>query len=372
MTKLSLVLTGNEPRQRYLFDAISSTLHVPCVLGFDDIDPITKLAAATLSLSWPRSEWWKNYQMHPLVQIRRRHILSRGLSAIKEDIDALLMWGSWFQPPPLPAKKLPFFNYIDQSHSLHNLPGERKGRFARRVRAHALQAATYEASAGIFCMSEWARTQTLESHRVHPRKVVTVGWGPCGIDLSVHNFTDVERDPIVLHVSNDFYRKGIDFLLSTAERVHVAVPTARFLVIGEDAGGKKLPSSDYVLFLGRISDKQILADYFRKASLFFLPHRFDRSPHVLVEAMSAALPLVASYQGGAIELIEKTGTGFLIQSGDISGYADCIISLLRDQHLQRAMGQRSQELMKQKYNWPVIASRIGDIIVQTITKGGAP
>ncbi|MGA7541186.1 MAG: glycosyltransferase family 4 protein, partial [Steroidobacteraceae bacterium] len=346
MTRLSLILAGNEPRQRYLFEALASRLHVPTVLEFDDIDPITKLTAAVLSLSWPRSEWWENYQMHPLVQSRRRRVLSRGLHALDDDVDALLMWGSWFKPPALRSQELPFFNYIDQSHSLRNLPGERKGRFARRARAHALQGATYDAAAGIFCMSEWARNQTLESHRVDAGKVVAVGWGPCGVDLSVENFTSVEREPVVLHVSNDFYRKGLDFLFATAERVHAAVPSARFVVIGEDVGGRRPSSPNYVMLLGRISDKQILADHFRRASAFFLPHRFDRSPHVLVEAMSAALPLVASAQGGAIELIEGTGAGYLVKSGDIQGYTDAIVSVLRDQDLRQTMGMKSQELMR--------------------------
>lgn len=372
MTRLSLVLAGNEPRQRYLFEALASQLHVPAVLEFDDIDPITKLTAALLSLSWPRSEWWENYQMHPLVQSRRRRVLARGLRALDDDIDALLMWGSWFQPPALGSKALPFFNYIDQSHSLQNLPGERKGRFARRVRAHSLQSATYDASAGVFCMSEWARNQTLESHRVDPGKVFAVGWGPCGVDLSAEDLTGAEREPVVLHVSNDFYRKGLDYLLAAAECVHAAVPSARFVVIGKDVGGRCPSAPDYVTLLGRISDKRILADHFRKASVFFLPHRFDRSPHVLVEAMSAALPLVASAQGGAIELIEGTGIGCLVKVGDIAGYADAIVSVLRDQELRRTMGTKAQELMRRKYNWLEIASKIENLITPALPSVKGP
>ena len=372
MTRLSLVLAGNEPRQRYLFEALTTRLHVPAVLAFDDIDPVTKLTAALLSLSWPRSEWWENYQMHPLVQRRRRRVLSRGLRALDEDVDALLMWGSWFQPPAVGSRELPFFNYIDQSHSLQNLPGERKGRFARRVRAHALQSETYDASAGVFCMSEWARNQTLESHRVDPGRVVAVGWGPCGVDLSAEDFTGAEREPVVLHVSNDFYRKGLDHLLATAERVHAAVPSVRFLVIGKDVGGRRPSTPDYVTLLGRISDKQILADHFRRASVFFLPHRFDRSPHVLVEAMSAALPLVASAQGGAIELIEGTGIGYLVEVGHVAGYADAIVGVLRDRDLQRTMGRKAQELMRRKYNWREIASRIENLITLALPSVGGP
>ena len=130
-------------------------------------------------------------------------------------------------------------------------------------------------------------------------------------------------------------------------------------MVGSDSGGKPQPSSPaYVEFVGRVYDKATLAGYFREASLFFLPHRFDRSPHVLVEAMSAGLPLVASAQGGAIELIRNRGNGFLVDSGDIDGYSEAILELLRKPDVREAMGTRGQLLMRQAYTWPKIASKI--------------
>jgi glycosyltransferase involved in cell wall biosynthesis len=94
---------------------------------------------------------------------------------------------------------------------------------------------------------------------------------------------------------------------------------------------------------------------FATSSVFFLPHRFDRSPHVLVEAMSAALPLVASAQGGAIELIRGKDTGFMCQPGNVNEYAEAIVTLLRDRDLQARMGANGLALMKARYNWSAIA-----------------
>jgi glycosyltransferase involved in cell wall biosynthesis len=363
---IRLCLTGNEPRQRYLFEELTHVADIKAIVPFDDIDPLTKALAAGLSFSWPRSEWWENYHMHPLMQRRRRNVLRKGIAPLLEDIDALLMWGSWFQPFLGGDSEIPFFHYIDQSQSLTNLPGERHGHFARRKKAHALQSKCYAAACGIFCMSEWARNQTLESHFVRPDKVTVVGWGPCSVDLSDEELGTTERDPVVLHVSNDFYRKGVDFLIDTAERVCEAIPKARFLVIGRDTSGFALPATSRVEFLGPVYDIA-LAELFRKASVFFLPHRFDRSPHVLVEAMSASLPLVASSQGGAIELIEGKDTGFLCDPGAVDQYAEAIITLLRDTHLKQHMGSNGRNLMRQRYNWPTIAQRIATLI----ERGGA-
>jgi glycosyltransferase involved in cell wall biosynthesis len=361
---MKLVLTGNEPRQKYLFDELRRAATIVAELPFDDIDPLTKYLAAGLSFSLPRGEWWGNFQMHPLIQRRRRHVLMRGLKTLKEPADALLMWGSWFSPfSEKDPGRLLFFNYIDQSRTLSPLTGEREARLSRRRRSYELQAETYRLSSGVICMSEWCRAQTLEAYpALDERKVVTVGWGPCGVDLSAECIPDEERRSLVLHVSNDFYRKGVDFIIESARLVKRVVPQARFVVVGGDSSGIKLPSTNDVEFTGRITDKTVLANYFRRAALFFLPHRFDRSPHVLAEAMSAGLPIVASSQGGAIEVIHGTGVGFMHSVGEIRGYAESIIRLLRDESLRSMMGHRSRELMLERYCWPVVARRILEIM----------
>jgi phosphatidylinositol alpha-1,6-mannosyltransferase len=215
-------------------------------------------------------------------------------------------------------------------------------------------------------MSQWARQQTLDSHQVPSSKVIAVGWGPCAVNLSEEGtLADAQREPIVLHVSNDFHRKGVDFLIATAERVCAAIPKARFLVIGRDSSGFNVPHNTRAEFLGPVYGAD-LANLFRKSSLFFLPHRFDRSPHVLVEAMSASLPLVASAQGGAIEVIKDRDTGILCTPGAVNEYSDAIIALLRDPDMQRRMGKKGLALMKARYNWPTIARLIADSIESTL------
>ena len=365
---IRLCLTGNEPRQSYLFEELARRATVVGVVPFEDVDLLTKYVAAGLSISWPRSEWWYNYHMHPLLQRRHRKVLLRGLRRHLDSMDALVMWGSWFHPFHSNMVSVPFFPYVDQSHTLTSLPGEPRGRFGRRKRAHALQQECYGASGAVFCMSEWARQQTLASYDLRSDKVISVGWGPCAVDLSAEALSDQdqERPPIVLHVSNNFYRKGLDYLVETAERVCAAIPDARFIVVGRDMSGFAVPTTRRVEFLGRIREKARLQELFRAASLFFLPHRFDRSPHVLVEAMSAGLPLVTSAQGGAIELIDDQSTGYLCSPGAIAEYADSIITLLRDSNLRKRMGDNGRALMLAKYNWPVIAQRMINVIANKI------
>lgn len=355
---MRLALTSNEPRGAFLFDELKRQAEVIAEFDFDDIDLVTKYLAALLSYDRPRSEWWENYQMHPLIQRRRRRVLQRNLKRAVVQADALLMWGSWFHPTyGLTRGAIPFFNYIDQSRTLTPLPEEPPASILHRERSFRLQAETYQASRGIFCMSEWARRQTLEAHAVSASKVHTVGWGPCSVNLSLEADDRRPREPKILHVSNDFHRKGVDFLIAAAERVARVEPKARFVVIGQDISRVERRDVANIAFLGPLRGGD-LEEHFRSATAFLLPHRFDRSPHVLVEAMSAGLPIVASAQGGAVELIDGKDTGFLIQTGDIEGYAAAVVSLLRDPQLRRRMGENGRALMLEKYNWPTIARKI--------------
>jgi len=343
-----------------LVEALRALGVVQAVWDFDRIDATTKLVAAALSFHPIRSEWWGRYQLHSRIQARRRANLRASIERENRPIDALLCWGSWFHPFRDLVDGPPYFNYIDQSRSLAPLEGEPHASSRGRRRSHALQAETYRDSSGILCMSEWARAQTLDAHPSTSARLHTVGWGPCAVDLSAEDH-EYPRENIVLHVSNDFRRKGVDFLMATAELVARRVPDVQFLVVGEDSRVTWARDSGPVRFLGTRRGEE-LASLFRRAKVFFLPHRFDRSPHVLVEAMSAGLPLVASAQGGAVELIVNRGTGACVRVGDIDGYATAILQLLQDEPLRQMQGAAALRVMRANYQWSTVAGRILAII----------
>ena len=363
---ISIGVATNEPRSKPLIEALEQQCLVQGVWDFDDIDFFTKAAAAALSFNRVKAEWWGGYQMHPLVQRRRRLVLRRLIEKERRPIDALLCWGSWFHPFGKQKSAPPFFNYIDQSRSLKALEGETPASGRGRRRSHALQAQTYAASSGVLCMSEWAKAQTIEAHPQISDKVHVVGWGPCGVDLS-DELPGPKTENVVLHVSNDFRRKGVDFLIATAEEVAAVIPDVQFLVVGRDRRATWAVDTGHVRFTGPAYGED-LRKLFRRAKVFFLPHRFDRSPHVLVEAMSASLPLVVSAQGGPVELFSGDPIGYCVPIGDISGYAQALCSLLKDESRRSEYAESARKLMQQKYNWPVVADRILRIMSDSLSR----
>ncbi|MES3034521.1 MAG: glycosyltransferase family 4 protein [Gemmatimonadota bacterium] len=355
-----LLFAANDKRSAWLAAAIRDLGHELVEVAFDDIDRATKLRAGVLSFSSPRMEWWQNYQTHPLVQARRAEVFRRNAQAHADGADGIVTWGSWFAPllRRSDGSQVPYVYYIDQSRSVTPDPLELKPRFPRPRGGNRRQREGYLGSAGVFCMSRWAVDQTARAHPGLPPSLVQwAGWGPCAFDLSGEPLDERRGAPVVLHVGNDFYRKGVDFLVQVARRVRAEIPEARFIVVGKDQSDHPVDLSD-VEYLGLLSDREQLKQLFRSASLFFLPNRFDRSPHVLVEAMSAGTPVVVSHQGGPGELVTTYDVGAGAAVGDISGYADAILALLRDDDRRRQYGLEGKRLAATTFSWREIAQRV--------------
>ena len=358
---IRIATANNEPRSRYLIDALNRKAQVVLDCEFDPFSPLFKYPAALLSFSMDRRDWWNKYHWHPIVRYARRKSLWAKLMPYKNQCDALLMWGSWFNPSIFePGGGLPFWMYIDQSCSPvideNDVSGHKS--IKARLAFNVYQNRAYHDAHGIFCMSNWAREQTMSAHRLPISKVHYVGWGPCAVDLSREDVSMNTKDPTVLFVGNDFYRKGVDILAAACHIVSRKIKNVRFYIVGENNDQLKLASHPNLIFTGLVKDKEELRQYFRKATVFCLPARFDRSPHVLVEAMSAGKPVVATNVGGIPDAVIHNKTGLLVAREDTDDLARALLAMLEHPELSKEMGVAGKRMMLDNFTWDVVAEKI--------------
>jgi glycosyltransferase involved in cell wall biosynthesis len=141
--------------------------------------------------------------------------------------------------------------------------------------------------------------------------------------------------------------KALETLLEAAARLRAVGPAAAYLIVGDvvtDAANRpalrdRLDLGARVHFLGERADvPRILA------GLDVLVHTAIDEPfgRVLIEAMAAGKPVVATRGGGVSEIVEDGVTGYLVAPRDAAAVADRV-ALLADRRRRSAMGRAGRQ-----------------------------
>ena len=158
---------------------------------------------------------------------------------------------------------------------------------------------------------------------------------PSGIDVRRRRPRPVSSPPVVATVANLEHWKGVDLLVEA-----VAGLAVRLEVYGDGTERAALEAlagrvGADVRFLGRVGD---VRERLLGADLFVLASRAENLPISVLEAMAAALPVVATRVGGVPELVEHGVTGRVVEPDDPGVLAAAIADVLGDEEARLAMG----------------------------------
>ncbi len=149
--------------------------------------------------------------------------------------------------------------------------------------------------------------------------------------------------PVVGVVARLQPEKGVKSFLEAAARVAEGLPEARFVVVGDGplrqemlVLAENLGIRGRVMFLGFRPDAQALIELM---DVVAVPSVSEGTPLVVLEAMAAGVPVVASRVGGIPSQIRSGGEGLLVPPGDPRALGDALLGLLRDPELARRMGE---------------------------------
>jgi glycosyltransferase involved in cell wall biosynthesis len=135
----------------------------------------------------------------------------------------------------------------------------------------------------------------------------------------------------VLYVGPAAAHKGRAVLLEAHRRLPAGL--ARLVVVGD--GGPDTPGVEYA---GRLDGDALWARY-RAAAVVVVPSVWpEPCPTVALEAMGWGRPLVASRNGGLVDLVADGDSGVLVPPGDPAALAAALRALLEDGGRRRAMG----------------------------------
>jgi len=149
--------------------------------------------------------------------------------------------------------------------------------------------------------------------------------------------------PVVLIVSRDDSRKGLEFGLDAFGVLRSRVPDAQLLVLGPPADhpGATLPG---VRFPGWVDPTAVDLAYASSAALL-VPSLYEGLPRAVVEAWAFGLPVVASERIPLASSVEGV-TGRTVPYGDAARAAAAMAEVISEPSLTRRFRGRGRRLVK--------------------------
>jgi len=141
-------------------------------------------------------------------------------------------------------------------------------------------------------------------------------------------------------------QKGFDVLLDAMPAVLAAHPAARLTIVGE--GRERARLEQRIRRLGLEGSVELagwredVGELLRGATLLVHPSRWEGFGLVLLEAMSAGTPVVATDVGAIPEVVQRDATGLIVPPSDPAAIAEAVTRLLSEPEVARAMGRRGR------------------------------
>lgn len=139
-------------------------------------------------------------------------------------------------------------------------------------------------------------------------------------------------------------------------------PKLKYIICGTGEKSEELESlsknlqvEDQIEFLGYRND---LPEIYKNVDLFVFPSFREGLSLSLMEAMATGLPVVCSNIRGNVDLIVHNKGGYLVNPGDVNGFATAINKIINSPVIQKKFSQFnisridqfSKELVKQEMN----------------------
>ena len=199
-----------------------------------------------------------------------------------------------------------------------------------------------------------------------PRSRITVVPMPLddGIALAPVPGASVTR---LLFVGRLVERKGAEFTLRALAALRAARRSATLAIVGDgpersslETLARKLGVVDAVTFTGLLPPDEV-GGWYARSDVLLLPAVTDWKGEqegfgmVLVEAMRAGLPVVASRSGGITDVVRDGETGLLVPERDASAVTAAITRLIDSPALARRLGDAGQAAVRERFAPDAIA-----------------
>jgi glycosyltransferase involved in cell wall biosynthesis len=229
-------------------------------------------------------------------------------------------------------------------------PDKRRYMFAEWLLSHCVYR--------VVGVSDRTSKNLIDFERISPRRIVTIRNGIVGETYQRSFETLAKRRELGIPDSASIIglgarlteEKGISFLLHAISAMLGKQPNLLLVVAGDgplrrrlEDEAQQLGVASHVRFIGTRTD---MPELMRLFDIFVLPSISEGLPMVLLEALAAGRPVVATNVGGISEVVRDGHNGFLVPSRDSAALASSLSRLLNDRDLVEGFGRNSRAMFE--------------------------
>jgi glycosyltransferase involved in cell wall biosynthesis len=309
-----------------------------------------------------------------------------GFDLIHERFNLLALGGAWA------SKKLgiPFVLEVNadliEQRKFKGIPE----RGLRRLFALWATRLCFNTAAKIICISRDLKDHLHSKWNIEDRKLTVL---PCAADVEAfglnHNPGLVRRglglttEPVVMWVGGFYPWHDLDLLLESFTNVLQRHPQARLVLVGDgqtrpEVARKVMRNGlrQAVIMTGAIAHTSMpemlsIADVAVVPSAPVSASRGGTgAPLKLFEYMAAGKAIVATALNQAAEVIQNGHNGLLVEAGDVTGFAEAMLTLLNDSGERGRLGQNARRHAVEQHSWEQYTKRLEEIYLNIL--GNAP
>lgn len=235
--------------------------------------------------------------------------------------------------------------------------------FRRRPAIRLIQIYLWRRITAGIAISEAVRQFMIRVEFAPPRKVVTVPYGldPAQLPPAQANRISYraalgipENATVIGSVGRLIEQKGLSYALAAFAQAHEQFPDAHYVLIGDGPLREDLEAR--IEGLG-LRGRAHLAGWRNNAAglmpafdIFLMPSVWEGFGLVVLEAMAARLPVIASNVSALPEIVVEGETGVLAPPGDVGELSAALCALLADETLRRTMGEAGRARLESDFS----------------------
>jgi glycosyltransferase involved in cell wall biosynthesis len=305
------------------------------------------------------------------------HYARRAAGRLRPGADLLVAWSASALPALRRARQLGMRTVVERG-STHiawqtDLLESEYARFGLRPRTASAriverELAEYAEADAIAVPSRFVRRTFVERGIPEER----VFCAPYGVSLASFAPPDTPGDDVfrVIHCGAVTLRKGCQYLLEAFDGL--ALPSAELWLVGgvapEMEEFRRRYASPRIVFHGPQPQAELARRFYGRSSVFCLASLEEGLAMVIPQAMACGLPVIATPNSGAEELVREGQEGYLVPIRDVEALQERILDLYRDPERRRAMGRAARIRVSEGFTW----SDYGDRVVAAYQRLLAP